>query len=186
MRSPTAAMGRVGEETSFARLRAGGGGTDCPPRRCPHYWSLGNRTMARAHGLFDIDLERQVDDLRKELARLTRSAARHGSNFYGDAGETISDYLADLSGRVAPSLLGLRRRARSVERVAYDHPAVIAGVGLAVVGLVATLLISRRTPRRAVRNRRPVAEDDEVARDKTRRPARANRGRASRNSRASA
>jgi hypothetical protein len=142
--------------------------------------------MARAHGLIDIDLEQQVEDLKRELARLRRSAASHGSSLYGDASETISDYLAELSGRVAPSLLGLRRRARSVERVAYDHPAVIAGVGLAVVGLVATLLVSRRTPRRAVRNRRPVAEDDELARDKTRRPARATRGRATRNSRASA
>jgi hypothetical protein len=142
--------------------------------------------MAQSRGLMDVDLEQQVEDLTKELARLRRSVARRGSSFYDDASETISNYLADLSGRVRPSLLGLRGQARAVERVAYDHPAVIAGVGLVIVGLVASLLISRRTPRRAVRSRQPVAEDDEVARDRARSKARGNRGRTARNSRASA
>jgi hypothetical protein len=142
--------------------------------------------MAQSRGLMDVDLEQQVEDLRRELSRLRRSVAKRGSSFYDDASETISDYLAGLSGRVGPSLLGLRRQARAVERVAYDHPAVIAGVGLMVVGLVASLLISRRVPRRAVRNRQPVAEDDEVARDRARRQTRGGRGRAARNSRASA
>src|SRR5262245_25580640 len=111
--------------------------------------------MSQSH-LTDVDLEEQIAALRKELGTLRRTVARRGSSLYDDAGETLSEYLSDLSSRLGPSLLGLRSRARSVERVAYDHPALVAGVGLAVVGLLATLLISRRSPSPPPRKERPA------------------------------
>lgn len=111
--------------------------------------------MANVRDLIDVDLEGQLADLRKDLASLKRAVGRRGSSLYEDAGETISEYLSDLSSRVGPSLHGLRSRARSVERVAYDHPAVVAGVALAVIGLVASLLISRRSSAPPARAERP-------------------------------
>src|SRR4029453_16757323 len=91
--------------------------------------------------LLAVDLEDQVAALRKELGALKRAATRRGSALYEDAGETISDYLEDIGGRIRPSLTEIGRRARSVEKVAYDHPAVIAGVGLVVIALVASLFV---------------------------------------------
>ena len=111
-----------------------------------------------ARGLFDVDLEQQVADLRKEMGALKRVVARRGADFYEDAEDTVSNYLSHLAGRVGPSLVGLRRQARSVERVAYDHPAVVATVGLVVVGLVASLLLRPRSsePARRVRRSQPA------------------------------
>jgi len=109
-----------------------------------------------ARGLFDVDLEQQVADLRKEMGALKRVVARRGADFYEDAEDTVSSYLADLAGRVGPSLIGLRRQAKSVERVAYDHPAMVATVGLVVVGLVASLFLRPRfSSEPARRARRP-------------------------------
>jgi hypothetical protein len=97
-----------------------------------------------AHNLIDIDLEQQVADLRKELSALRRAVSRGGSSLYEDASDTLSSYFSEIGERIGPSLTGLRRQARSAERMAYDHPAVVAGVGLVLLGLVASLLISRR------------------------------------------
>ena len=124
-----------------------------------------------ARGLFDVDLEQQVADLRKEMSALQRVVARRGADFYEDAEDTVSKYLSDLASRVGPSLWGLRRQARSVERAAYDHPAVVATVGLVMVGLVASLLLRPRLvsepPRRS--RRAEPAEREERAEPNRRR-----------------
>ena len=119
-----------------------------------------------ARGLFDVDLEEQVSDLRKEMSALKRVVAKRGADFYEDAEDTVSNYLSDLAGRVGPSLVGLRRQARSVERVAYDHPTVVAAVGLVVVGLVASLLLRPRSssqPPRRPRRAQPAERGEETA-----------------------
>jgi hypothetical protein len=118
-----------------------------------------------ARGLFDVDLEQQVADLRKEMGALKRVVARRGADFYEDAEDSVSNYLSDLAGRVGPSLLGLRRQARSMERAAYDHPAIVATVGLVVVGLVASLLLRPRHSSEPARRprRSPPAEREETA-----------------------
>jgi hypothetical protein len=108
--------------------------------------------------LFDVDLEQQVADLSKEMGALKRVIARRGSELYDDAGDSVSSYLSDLAGRVGPSLIGLRKQARSVERVAFDHPAAIATVGLVVVGLVASLFLRSRSSTPSARRSRPEAE----------------------------
>jgi len=127
-----------------------------------------------ARGLFDVDLEEQVADLRKEMSALKRVVAKRGADFYEDAEDTVSNYLSQLAGRVGPSLVGLRRQARSVERVAYNHPTVVAAVGLVVVGLVASLLLRpRRSNEPARRPRRSdTAERSEGASQPNRRRGR--------------
>lgn len=108
--------------------------------------------MANLRSLFDVDLEQQVADLRNELTALKRAASKQGSSLYDDAADAISGYMSDM-GRFAPSFRGLRRQARSAERMAYDHPAVVAGVGLILIGLVASMLIGRRKTQPPARKR---------------------------------
>lgn len=100
--------------------------------------------MARHGNLIDMDLEEQVAALRKELGQLNRAVARRSSHLYDDAGEKMSDYLSDLSDYI-PSMSLLRKRAKGAGRMAYDHPAVVATVGLVVLGLAASLFLGGRS-----------------------------------------
>jgi hypothetical protein len=94
--------------------------------------------------LTDIDLERQVDALSKELVALRRSVARRGGGYYEDGRDMALDAYSDIAERVSHSLPYIRKRARMVEATARDHPAATAAVGLVVLGLIATLAFSRR------------------------------------------
>jgi hypothetical protein len=103
--------------------------------------------------LLDIDLEKQLNALAKEVGRLKKTATARGSALYDDAGDTLSDYYGGLSDFVVSNLPRLRKRARAFEATASNHPAVVAAVGLVVVGLVASLFWRGRptlepTPRR--------------------------------------
>ena len=109
--------------------------------------------MLQRSDLPDLDLEKQLNALAREVGRLRKTAASRGSALYDDAGDTLSDYYGGLSDFVASNLPGLRKRARAFEATASNHPAVVAAVGLVVVGLVASLFWKGRaepepTPRR--------------------------------------
>jgi hypothetical protein len=127
--------------------------------------------MLQRSDLPDIDLEKQLNALAKEVGRLKKTAAsrgsalydtasERGSAFYGDAGDTLSDLYGGVSDFVAANLPGLRKRARALEATASNNPAVVAAVGLVVVGLVASLFWRRSpaeeeaTPRARPRRRR--------------------------------
>lgn len=112
--------------------------------------------MLQRSDLPDIDLEKQLNALAKEVGRLKRTAASRGSALYDtastrgsalydDAGDTLSDVYAGLSDFVAANLPRLRKRARAFEATASNHPAVVAAVGLVVVGLVASLFLRGRS-----------------------------------------
>jgi hypothetical protein len=92
----------------------------------------------------NIDLEKQVDSLSRELAVLRKEVSRQGGAFYADGRDTLSDYCSDIAGRISERLPNLRRQARVIEGSAREHPAAAAAVGIVVLGLVATLLFSRR------------------------------------------
>lgn len=94
--------------------------------------------------LTEIDLEKRVRELTREVAQLKRAAAKRGAAAIEDASETASDLYADVAERVIAMLPSMRKRAKSIERTAYDHPKAVAAVGLVVVGLAATLLLRRR------------------------------------------
>jgi len=100
--------------------------------------------MASLTDLSDLDLEKQVAMLSKELTKLKKTVGKRGSAIYDDTRETAWDYYADLAERVGDALPAFNKRARAFEKSARDHPATAAAVGLVVVGLVASLLISRR------------------------------------------
>lgn len=100
--------------------------------------------MASLSNLTDIDLDKQVAVLSKELAALRKVVAKRGGAYCEDGRDAASDYYAQLADRIGDALPAIRKQGRAIERTARDHPATAAAVGLVVVGLVASLLFSRR------------------------------------------
>jgi len=100
-------------------------------------------TFRKLAGDIEGDLEDQVARLTKELAALKKVAAKRGSAVYEDTREQAADLYGELWDRFNESLPVMRKRARTVEKAARDNPATAAVVGLAVVGLLVTLLARR-------------------------------------------
>ena len=100
--------------------------------------------MASLSTITDIDLDKRVAVLSKELAALRKVVAKRGGAYYEDGRDAASDYYAQLADRISDALPAIRKQGRAIERTARDHPATAAAVGLVVVGLVASLLFSRR------------------------------------------
>ncbi|MBZ9862769.1 hypothetical protein [Mesorhizobium sp. CA12] len=99
--------------------------------------------MASFSTLSDVDIDKQVAALSRQLHDLKKILARRGDAYYEDGREAASDYYSQLADRLHEALPTIRRRGRAIERTARDHPAT-AAVGLVVVGLLAGLLIGRR------------------------------------------
>ncbi len=100
--------------------------------------------MASLSTLSDLDLDKQVAALSRELAALKKAVSRQSSAYYEDGRDAASDYYAQLAARFTDALPAIRKQGRAIERSARDHPATAAAVGLVVVGLVASLFLSRR------------------------------------------
>jgi len=100
--------------------------------------------MASFSTLSDIDLEKQVAALSRQMNDLRKALAKRGDAYYEDGRETASDYYSQLAEQLHEALPAIKRRGRALERTARDHPATAAAVGLVVVGLLAGLLVSRR------------------------------------------
>lgn len=100
--------------------------------------------MASSSTFTDIDLEKQLAALSRELATLKKMVARRGGAYYEDGRDAASDYYSSLAERIGDTLPAIRRQGRMIERKARDHPAKAAAVGLVAAGLVATLLFRRR------------------------------------------
>ncbi|TGS57814.1 DUF883 family protein, partial [Mesorhizobium sp. M3A.F.Ca.ET.201.01.1.1] len=92
----------------------------------------------------DHDLDRQFAALSRQVDDLRKTLAKRGDAYYEDGREAASDYYSHLADRLHEALPAVRRRGRALERTARDHPATAAAVGLVVVGLLAGLLLSRR------------------------------------------
>lgn len=91
----------------------------------------------------DIDIDRQIASLSRELSALRKTVAKRGGAYYDDGRETAREVYSDLAERLSDKLPALRKHARAIEGSARDHPATAAAVGLVVVGL-AVMLFSRR------------------------------------------
>lgn len=100
--------------------------------------------MASFSTLSDIDLEKQVAALSRELAALRKTVSRRGGAYYEDGRDAALDTYSDLAGRLRDAMPAIRERGRVIEKSARDHPAAAAAVGLVVLGLAASLLFSRR------------------------------------------
>lgn len=100
--------------------------------------------MASFSTLSDIDLDKQIAALSKELAALRKVVSRRGGAYYEDGRDAALDTYSDLAGRLRDAMPAIRKQGRVIERSARDHPAAAAVVGLAVVGLVASMFFTRR------------------------------------------
>ncbi|OWK18543.1 hypothetical protein AJ88_06550 [Mesorhizobium amorphae CCBAU 01583] len=100
--------------------------------------------MASLSTLSDLDLEKQVATLSRELAALRKAVAKRGGAYFEDGRDAASDYYSELAERLTDALPAIRNKGRAIERTARDHPATVAAVGLVVVGLIASLVLSRR------------------------------------------
>ncbi|KUM28474.1 hypothetical protein AU467_11665 [Mesorhizobium loti] len=92
----------------------------------------------------DHDLDKRFAALARQFDDLREALAKRGDAYYEDGREAASDYYSQLAERLHETLPAIRRRGRTLERIARDHPATAAAVGLVAVGLLAGLLISRR------------------------------------------
>ncbi|CAN7700517.1 hypothetical protein [Mesorhizobium sp. LjNodule214] len=100
--------------------------------------------MASLSSLSDLDLDKQVAALSRELAALRKTVARQGGAYYEDGRDAASNYYSELAGRLTEALPAIRNKGRAIERTARNHPATAAAVGLVVIGLIASLVLSRR------------------------------------------
>jgi len=90
-------------------------------------------------------IEAELDGIRHEIARLAGRASRLGEHAYGDTREWTHDFYDEVSERMSRFLPTARRGVRQAERVVRDNPgATAAVVGLVVIGLVASILYSRK------------------------------------------
>ena len=91
-------------------------------------------------------LEKELDHLRREVARLGRNAARYGTEAYDDTRRGGHEIYAEMMDALMGALPMARRKANSMERAMRENPAATGAlVGLVVVGLVASLVYARRS-----------------------------------------
>ncbi len=77
---------------------------------------------------------------------MRKSTTRRGYSAYGDVRDGASDIFDEVWAQVQHSLPMLRKRARGATQTIRDNPATstaAAVVGVAVIGLLATLLLRR-------------------------------------------
>lgn len=95
------------------------------------------------------ELQSQIADLGSELRALRKTVIKRSGSHYEDVREGAGDLLDEVWSRVSdslPSRRQIRRQARHANRVVQEHPGATAAsalVGLAVLGLLASLLLRR-------------------------------------------
>lgn len=89
------------------------------------------------------DVEAELASLRKEVDSLRRKLARRGGTTYEAGQEQLAELYDELHGWISDAMPHLRSGARAAGRTVRDNSTAII-VGTAVVGLLATLLLSRR------------------------------------------
>ena len=88
------------------------------------------------------DLHRDIDTLRREVAALSRSAAKRGSTAWRGASDEASGLYDDVAERVHNAMPIIRRRARDLEETIRDNPGrTAAAVGLAALAVAAAALL---------------------------------------------
>lgn len=100
--------------------------------------------MASFSTLSDIDLDKQIATLTRELAGLKKALAKRGGAYYQDGRDATLDTYSEIAEQVRDAMPAIRKQGRVIEKSARDHPAAAAAVGLVVLGLAASLLFSRR------------------------------------------
>jgi ElaB/YqjD/DUF883 family membrane-anchored ribosome-binding protein len=96
-------------------------------------------------GIDEVDLERQVENLRKEVAWLSRLLSKQGANAYSGTRDTAAEIIDEVWTRFSDALPKVGRQARLANKTVQDNPVAAAVVGIAVVGLLIGLMARRRT-----------------------------------------
>ncbi len=99
--------------------------------------------LSKLHDEISHDLEAELASLRKEVGALKRKLARRSDSTYAASQEQLSELYDELQDWVSDAMPYLRSGARAAGRTVKDNSTAIL-VGTAVVGLLATLLLSRR------------------------------------------
>ncbi len=93
------------------------------------------------------ELQEQIAELSGEVRSMRKSLSRSSRSHYRDMRDGTSEMFEEMWSRVLdsiPDLKSMRRHARSANRTVHDHPAAAAAVvGLAVLGLLASLMMRR-------------------------------------------
>ncbi len=100
-------------------------------------------TISKLRGNAEDSLHDQVAQLTKELASLKKSVSKRGAKAYEGTRDTASEVYGELWDRFSETMPAVRKQARAAEKAARENPATAAFVGLAVVGLLVTLLARR-------------------------------------------
>jgi hypothetical protein len=92
-----------------------------------------------------LDLHRQIALLRKEMATLSRSAAKRGASAYRDTRDEAGDLYGEIVERVSDALPVIRKRAHDLEETIRANPQrTVAVVGLAALAVAAVALFGSR------------------------------------------
>lgn len=90
-------------------------------------------------------IEAEMDNLRRQISGLSARASRMGSHAYRNTSRSLPDLYEEVSGFLHDALPLSRHDRHCVERMAREHPyTTTALAGLVLLGLVATLLYTRR------------------------------------------
>lgn len=88
-------------------------------------------------------LARQISALQAELRDLRKVAGKRGAESYDQARENAAELMDELRDGIVVAGAEIARQAQVAGKAARQNPAIVAGVGLLVIGLVASLLASR-------------------------------------------
>ena len=100
-------------------------------------------TLSRKRDELIEDLEDQVSSLKRELASVRRSATRHGSSIYDDLSDAAASFLDQFMRQGGSAGKQIARQALHARETASDYPVVTTLAGIAVIGLLASLLLRR-------------------------------------------
>ncbi|MDI6027402.1 hypothetical protein QBK99_14490 [Corticibacterium sp. UT-5YL-CI-8] len=89
-------------------------------------------------------LHEQVARLSKEMASLQKILSRQGARAAAQTRDGASEIYDELASRLQDAMPVIRKQARVAQRTARDNPVATAIIGVAVAGLVLSLL-SRRS-----------------------------------------
>lgn len=88
-------------------------------------------------------LARQIAALQAELRDLRKIAAKRGAASYDQARDNAADLMDELRDGMTVAAAQIARQAQVAGSAARQNPAIAAGVGLVLIGLVASLLATR-------------------------------------------
>jgi ElaB/YqjD/DUF883 family membrane-anchored ribosome-binding protein len=100
-------------------------------------------TISRKRDQLVEELEDQVSGLKRELASLRRSASKRGGTVYDDVVDSAADLLEQFLRRGRGTGKSLAKQAQHAGDTMREYPVVATVVGVAVVGLLASLLLRR-------------------------------------------